>query len=208
MGDRPLPPSEPGAFVCGPAVISASTCARSLSCGRGTATSPASRSAARASACAGSRRGQDSLGAGELPERGQRLFVARGQHTRLGRCRGGGACPADAEPVEPGRDRLGIEHLPVLVGEHGRARAGVPRRGRRRGSPLRGLYTDQAHVGVVEERREQSDRVGAPRRRRRLQRREGVLRPRAAVRAPRTRSPPGAPARSLGRCGPTHEPIR
>ena len=74
----------------------------------------------------------------------------------------------DARVVEPGRDRVALLHLPVLVAEHVRARAVQHRDARRRrsrracrvGAVAAGLDADQAHV-VVAERVEQADRVRA-----------------------------------------------
>ena len=69
---------------------------------------------------------------------------------------------ADPRVVEPGRDRVRVCDLSVRVGEDGRARpvqdAGATRAQRRR--PRR-FDPDQAHVLVVEERCEHTDRVRA-----------------------------------------------
>ena len=68
----------------------------------------------------------------------------------------------DAGVVEPGRDRVRVDDLAVLVGEQRRARA-VEDAGAARAEARRAgrLDADEPHVGVVEEAGEDPDRVRA-----------------------------------------------
>ena len=73
-----------------------------------------------------------------------------------------GVLGPDAGVVEPGRDRVRVGDLAVVVGEHRRARAvqhaGAAAAEARR---ARRLDADEPHVGVVEEAGEDADRVRA-----------------------------------------------
>src|SRR5262249_3646076 len=107
----------------------------------------------------GLERREDPFRPRQPPARGERFLV-----------RGGGGLGAagvaqervlrtGAGVVQAGGDRLGIEDLAVLVGEHGRARA--VQDGGAAGTEARGaagLHSEQANR-VVEEGREQTDRV-------------------------------------------------
>ena len=115
---------------------------------------------------------------------------------------------ADARVVEPGRDRMRVGDLAVLVGEEGGAGAvedaGPPGAEARRSGRL---DPDQAHVGVVDEAGEQADGVRASAH----AGDDGVGEPALGSEDLRTASRPitawSSPTSSGYGCGPTQEPI-
>ena len=142
----------------------ASTSARSLSPRplRQTRTYVSSSSRARASACAGS-------SAGMIPSERVRSRKAASASSSVARTYvGAPAVPeervlrTDARVVEPGRDRVRVEDLPVVVREDRRARA-VQDAGAAgaQGRCPRRLDADQPHVRVVDEAGEHADRIRA-----------------------------------------------
>ena len=147
----------------------------------------------------GLERGNDSLGARQAAEGGERLLVGGGDVLGAAVVAQRGVLRARAGVVEPGRDRLGVQHLAVLVGEDGRARAVEDRRpaGAQAGGSAR-LHAEQAHAP----RRRGSPRRGrsrsSPRRRTRPRPRAAGLPPRAPAPAPPARSRPATLARSPG----------
>ena len=74
----------------------------------------------------------------------------------------GGVLGADARVVEPGRDRVRVGDLAVLVGEHERAGAVQHRdAARAEAGRARRLDADEPDLGVVDEAGEHADRVRA-----------------------------------------------
>ena len=107
-------------------------------------------------------RRDDPLRLAEAVERRERLVVGRGDVLGPARVAQVGVLGADARIVEPGRDRVRVEDLAVLVGEDRRAgavqhpRPAAAERGR-----AGGLDADQAHGLVGDEVVEHADRVRA-----------------------------------------------
>ena len=107
-------------------------------------------------------RRDDPLGAREPLEGVERLLVGAGDVLGPARVAQERVLGADAGVVEPGRDRVRVGDLAVLVGEDRRARAvqDAGAAAAERGRPRR-LDADQAHSGVVDEPGEHADRVRA-----------------------------------------------
>ena len=112
---------------------------------------------------------QDALGPGQQAHALERLVVGRAQDLQATGLVQRRELRPDARVVEPGRDRVGLRHLAVLVLQQVRARAvqhagGATgqRRGMPAGQPLpRGLDADEARVRLADEAGQQADGVRA-----------------------------------------------
>ena len=164
----------------------------------------------------GLERRDDPLEPGELAEGAQRVVVGDRHVAGPAAVAQLGVLGADARVVEAGGDRVRLEDLAVVVGEHRRERAvedaGAP--GDERGAvaaavePLAaGLDADQLDRLVVEERGRRCRSRSSRRRRRRSRAPAARPRRRAPARAPRRRSPAGGRGRAPG-TAPARPPSR